>query len=238
MQFTITQFTITVAGRNHYDYAESICEMMQQAAEIRGTGIAKREPDYVRQKMAEGKAVIALNGDEVAGFCYIESWEQQKYVANSGLIVHPDYRKTGLAKSIKRKIFELTKQTYPNAKLFGITTSIAVMKINSDLGYKPVTFSELTQDDNFWKGCQSCTNYDILQRTGRKMCLCTAMVCDLKSTDRENEKHNSSWDNFMRFVKLQNIRIRRKTNHFLNPNISGFLSHRLSVFQKILGLDR
>ncbi len=215
------QFIITVANHNHFKYAESVCTMIEEAAKVRGTGIAKRQPGYVLKKMEEGKAVIAFDGGKVAGFCYIESWEQQKYVANSGLIVHPNYRKTGLAKSIKQKIFRLTKQAYPNAKLFGITTSIAVMKINSELGYKPVTFSELTQDDSFWKGCRSCSNYDILERTGRTMCLCTAMVCDMKSVSHQKEKQNTSWDSFMRLVKLQKIRIRRKTNQFLNLHKAG-----------------
>lgn len=176
-------YIIIVANESHTKFAVAICEMMAAAAKIRGTGIAKRQPDYIINKMKEGKAIIALHDDEVVGFCYIENWEGQKYVANSGLIVAPSHRKTGLAKAIKKATFQLSKKKFPNAKLFGITTSLPVMKINSELGYIPVTFSELTQDDIFWKGCQSCVNFDILTRTNRKMCLCTGMICDLSKIE-------------------------------------------------------
>lgn len=169
---------VIVADLRHVDYATEICEMIERAAKIRGTGIAKRNPLYLVQKIQEGKAVIAFDDKKVIGFCYIETWEHGKYVANSGLIVDPDYRAVGLAKSIKAEAFNLSRKRYPNAKIFGLTTSLPVMKINSDLGYRPVTFSELTADESFWKGCSSCVNYDILQRTGRKMCLCTGMLYD------------------------------------------------------------
>ncbi|MDX1545790.1 MAG: GNAT family N-acetyltransferase [Rhodothermales bacterium] len=175
---TPSDFTIHVAGPEHYGYAEAVCRLIEDAAQARGTGIAKRQPAYVRAKMEEGKAVIALWGDRLAGFCYIETWDHGRYVANSGLIVAPDFRKRGLAKRIKRRAFELSREKYPQAKLFGITTSLAVMKINTELGYEPVTFSELTTDDVFWKGCQSCPNYDVLTRTNRKLCLCTGMLFD------------------------------------------------------------
>jgi hypothetical protein len=67
---------------------------MESSAKVRGTGIAKRNPEYITQKMEEGKAVIALTKDGTwVGFCYIETWEGE-YVANSGLIVSPDFRKT------------------------------------------------------------------------------------------------------------------------------------------------
>lgn len=208
---------VKVANESHYSYAESICQMMEDAAKIRGTGIAKREPEYIRKKMTEGKAVIALDEVTVVGFCYIESWGEKKYVANSGLIVNPDYRNTGLARDIKRATFDLSKKMFPEAKLFGITTSLAVMKINSDLGYKPVTFSELTQDEAFWKGCQSCVNFDILTRTNRTMCLCTGMVCDLskvpeKKADKAPDLHENdkAWESFGRFMKLRKLRIQRK----------------------------
>lgn len=169
---------VLAAGPEHFQYANAVCTLIEEAAKARGTGIAKRDPAYIRQKMEQGKAVIALHGEEIAGFCYIETWDNKKYVANSGLIVAPSYRKMGLAKRIKRRAFELSKERYPDAKLFGITTSLAVMKINSDLGYRPVTFSELTDDDVFWNGCQSCPNYDVLTRTERKNCLCTGMLYD------------------------------------------------------------
>lgn len=162
---------------------------MEASARARGTGIAKRSPDYVKQKMLEGKAVVALTKEGIwAGFCYIESWEHGKYVANSGLIVAPDFRKSGLARLIKKKIFDLSRQKYPEAKIFGLTTGLAVMKINSELGYEPVTYSELTQDDEFWKGCQSCVNFEILMSKDRKNCMCTAMLYDPTEKKQQEEK--------------------------------------------------
>ena len=150
---------------------------MEESAKARGTGIAKRSPDYIVKKMTEGKAIIAVTAEGAwVGFCYIEAWQHEKYVANSGLIVSPHLRKSGLAKRIKEKIFELSRTKYPHAKIFGLTTALAVMKINSDLGYRPVTYSELTKDEEFWKGCRSCVNFDILTAKGRSNCLCTAML--------------------------------------------------------------
>ncbi|NBW70867.1 MAG: N-acetyltransferase [Bacteroidetes bacterium] len=189
---------------DHHKYAEAICELIETAAKQRGTGIAKREPEYIKTKMTNGNAVIALDGDELAGFCYIEIWEEKKYVANSGLIVHWDYRGHGLAKKIKAKAFELSRKKYPNSKLFGITTSLPVMKINSDLGYRPVTFSELTQDETFWKGCQSCPNYDILSRNNRSNCLCTGMLFDPnKPVQLSEKKKKQNLDTFYRWVRLK-----------------------------------
>ncbi len=176
---TIQDFDIQVATAQHVDYAQQICDEMAESAKARGTGIAQRSPEYVANKMLEGKAVIALHKDGTwAGFCYIETWSHGDFVANSGLIVNPQFRKVGLAKAIKHKIFELSRSTYPEAKLFGLTTGLAVMKINSELGYEPVTYSELTQDEDFWKGCKSCVNYDILTSKERKNCMCTAMLFD------------------------------------------------------------
>ncbi len=189
---------------DHHKYAEAICELIETAAKQRGTGIAKREPEYIKTKMTNGNAVIALDGDQLAGFCYIEIWEEKKYVANSGLIVHWDYRGQGLAKKIKAKAFELSRKKYPNSKLFGITTSLPVMKINSDLGYRPVTFSELTQDETFWKGCQSCPNYDILSRNNRSNCLCTGMLFDPnKPVQLSDTKKKQNLDTFYRWVRLK-----------------------------------
>ncbi len=178
--------TVHVAGEAHASYAEEICSLLEISAQQRGTGIARRSPEYLRRKIETGNAIIALTDDgKLAGFCYIEIWSHGKYVANSGLVVAHDFRQLGLAKQIKRRVFDLARDKYPAAKVFGITTSLAVMKINSELGYKPVTFSELTQDEDFWKGCQSCPNYDILQRCGRKMCLCTGMLAPSKLEEIE-----------------------------------------------------
>jgi len=171
---------IRVATPQDTIYAQVITSEMEASARARGTGIAKRSPEYVAQKMEEGKAVIALTTDGTwVGFCYIETWEGE-YVANSGLIVAPAFRKSGVAKAIKHRIFQLSREKYPDAKIFGLTTGLAVMKINSELGYEPVTYSELTQDEKFWAGCKSCVNYEILMSKERKNCLCTAMLFDPK----------------------------------------------------------
>lgn len=174
------QIHIIEASKEHFAHAKTVCNLIEEAAKVRGTGIAKRKVSYIKQKMKDGKAVIALSSDGlVAGFCYIESWgEGKNFVANSGLIVAPECRGLGLAKKIKEEIFRLTLKRFPQAKMFGISTSPAVLKINYSLGYRPVTFDHLTDDEAFWKGCQSCKNYDILQRTERKHCLCTAMLFD------------------------------------------------------------
>ena len=180
---------IVVTQEEHYQFANEICETIETSAKLRGTGIAKRTPDYIRKKMENQDAIIALIDGKFAGFCYIESWEHGKFVAHSGLIVHPDYRHHGLAKKIKSKVFDYSLKKYPDAKVFGITTGLAVMKINSDLGYKPVPFSELTTDPSFWKGCQTCTNYDILKSKDNKMCLCTGMLYDPKEKPKDPPRH-------------------------------------------------
>ena len=173
------KFTVLVANESHLKYAEEICNEMEASAKVRGTGISKRSPAYLEEKMRQGKAIIALDEQQrFAGFSYIESWGHSKFVANSGLIVRPEYRKSGLARRIKHAIFELSRRKFPQAKIFGITTSAAVMKINNELGYRPVTFAELTDDETYWKGCESCCNYDILLRNNKTKCLCTGMLYD------------------------------------------------------------
>lgn len=178
---------VVIANQSHNKYAEIICQTIDEAAQVRGTGIAKRKPEYILTKLENGNAVIALDGDTFAGFCYIEAWSHGKFVANSGLIVHPDYRGIGLAKKIKKVVFEHSRAKFPDAKVFSITTGLAVMKLNSELGYKPVTFSELTEDQSFWNGCQTCKNHDVLMRTQQKMCLCTGMLYDPKSKDKDKK---------------------------------------------------
>jgi hypothetical protein len=173
------KFIITEAGEEHLKYIPEIEKAIQDAAKVKGTGLAKRSAAYLEEKIREGKAIIATNDrGDFAGFCYIESWGHEKFVANSGLIVLERFRGHGLAMKIKARAFNLSRKVFPGAKMFGLTTSLAVMKINSALGYKPVTFSELTDDDEFWKGCHSCSYYDILFRTNRTHCLCTAMLYD------------------------------------------------------------
>ena len=185
------KFFVRNAGATDLRHVEIIVDAILKASREKGTGIAVRSHEYISSKILEGKAVIAVTGSgRWAGFCYIESWGHNKYVANSGLIIDNDFRGFGLAKAIKEKAMHLSFQLFPGAKLFGLTTSLAVMKINSDLGYKPVTFSELTDDEDFWKGCESCAYYDILVRTKRSHCLCTGMIKgpEKKEDDLKKEK--------------------------------------------------
>ena len=172
------EIEIVVANAEHKKYVNEILDTITAAAKVRGTGIAKRSPEYVIQKMCEHKAVLALYHGEFAGFSYIECWSNKKFVANSGLIVAPKFRGIGLAKRIKRRIFDLSREMFPEAKIFSLTTGEAVMKMNSELGYRPVTFPSLTDDEAFWRGCENCVNYDILQRYGGSKCLCTGMLYD------------------------------------------------------------
>ena len=174
---------VLYATNEHTKYAELVCQLIYESALKRGTGIAKRSPEYIEQKMNDGKAVVALDGDKLVGFSYIESWGHDDFVATSGLIVDPEYRGHGLAGRIKEKTFELARRRFPKAKIFSITTSLPVMKLNTRMGYKPVTFSELTDDEEFWKGCEGCCNYDVLQRNNRVRCSCTGMLFDPEDPD-------------------------------------------------------
>ena len=187
---------IQIASFRHLGYAQEISDLIKESAKKRGTGIAKRSPSYITQKINEHKAIIAVtNLGELAGFCYIESWGNTKYVANSGLVIHHKFRNQGVAKKIKKLAFQHSTKMFPEAKLFGLTTSLPVMKINSELGYEPVTFSELTNDDEFWKGCQSCINYEILQKKNRSNCLCTGMLYDpvVNKMKKKNIWNKSKW---------------------------------------------
>ena len=172
---------IILASAIHINYSNLISKLIDESAKTRGTGIARRSPSYIKEKILSGNSVIAVNNKDFAGFCYIEVWGHGKYVAHSGLIVSPNYRKRGIGKKIKEKVLELSLKKYPDSKIFGITTGMPVMKINYELGYKPVHFSELTDDPEFWKGCKTCQNYDVLNRTKFSMCLCTGMLYDKKS---------------------------------------------------------
>jgi hypothetical protein len=216
-------FHILPATEKHLHYAETITEEMAQSAKARGTGIAKRSPEYIKTKMQEGKAVIALTKEgKWAGFCYIEAWGHGRFVANSGLIVAPEFRKYGLARQIKSEIFKLSCQKYPDAKIFGLTTGAAVMKINSELGYIPVSYADLTDDEEFWKGCNSCVNIDILKAKSRQNCLCTAMLYDpskktkteevaLRKDFKKNLKLFERWTRLKKSIML-NIKKTRKKN--------------------------
>jgi hypothetical protein len=226
-----SKFIIQTANENHFHFAETICAEMEESAKKRGTGIAKRSPVYIMEKMLEGKAIIATtNTGEWVGFCYIETWEHGKFVANSGLIVHPDFRNSGMAKAIKQNAFELSRKKYPDAKIIGITTSLPVMKINSDLGYEPVTFSELPADDAFWKGCASCVNYDVLTRTGRKHCLCTGMMYNPDEKKKTEVEKNSwdflkEWSLYERWMRIKQRILLRREERAKKKNAGAVLVH-------------
>ena len=175
---TDRQIDVMIADATHEKYVDTILQTIREAAKVRGTGIAERTHEYVSAKIREGKAIIALDGETFAGFTYIESWGNRQYVATSGLIVHPNYRGIGLAKRIKAASFRLARMRWPHAKIFSLTSGAAVMKMNTELGYVPVTFGELTNDEAFWKGCEGCVNHGILLEKGRKFCICTAMLYD------------------------------------------------------------
>ena len=186
------EIEIVVATADHVKYVDEVLDTINRAAKVRGTGIAKRSPDYVKQKMIEGKAVLALYHDRFAGFSYIECWSNKKFVANSGLIVNPDFRNLGLAKRIKRRIFDLSREMFPEAKIFSLTTGEAVMKINSELGFRPATFPMLTDDEAFWRGCESCVNLTFCN-VMVDACAC-AQVCFmiLPNTKRTRNENVSS----------------------------------------------
>ena len=223
---------IRVATVADSHYANTITDEMAASAAARGTGIAKRTPEYVTQKIEEGKAVIAVTTQgEWVGFCYIETWSHGEYVANSGLIVAPAYRKSGVAKAIKQKIFQLSREKYPEAKLFGLTTGLAVMKINSELGYEPVTYAELTQDEAFWAGCKSCVNYEILMSKDRKNCMCTAMLYDPadhyapEETQRFFEENKGGLERLLRFKQWKLLKPFLKKEKVSGSKGIGFLHH-------------
>ncbi len=183
-----------VGDESHEKYVGTILDTIEIAARKRGSGIARRTHEYVAQKMREGKVIIALAGDEFAGFSYIESWGNKQYVATSGLIVADKFRNHGLAKRIKHAAFQLARLRWPKAKLFSLTSGSAVMKMNTELGYVPVTFSDLTDDEAFWRGCNGCVNHDVLTRTQRQYCICTAMLFDPEDPRcLMLEKLNKTW---------------------------------------------
>ena len=236
---TIHQFFTTVDNQNiiirvatpeDKVYATTITDEMESSAMARGTGIAKRSPEYIEQKIDEGKAVIAVTPDGTwVGFCYIETWEGE-YVANSGLIVSPEFRKSGVAKAIKHRVFQLSREKYPEAKIFGLTTGLAVMKINSDLGYEPVTYSELTQDEKFWAGCKSCVNYDILMSKERKNCLCTAMLFDPKDHYEPTETKEHFEQKSKVYERLLKIKQSKFLKRFKKLDRTGNRKFKMTLF--------
>jgi len=230
------QIKIRVANSGDIHYAIIITEEMEASAKARGTGIAKRSPEYVAKKMEEGKAVIAHTEDGTwVGFCYIEAWGHDQYVANSGLIVSPPFRKSGVAKQIKKRIFDLSREKYPTAKIFGLTTGLAVMKINSELGYEPVTYSELTDDEQFWAGCKACVNYETLISKDRKNCFCTAMLYDPadhyepEETAADFKVHSNLYERFMKVKRSRLLKLLKKKAPVTGPQSKSLLHFFLNL---------
>ncbi len=227
---------IRVADISDIKYATTITGEMENSAKERGTGIAKRSPDYIEKKINEGKAVIAVTTDGTwVGFCYIEAWGHEQFVANSGLIVAPAFRKSGVAKQIKRRVFDLSKEKYPHAKIFGLTTGLAVMKINSELGYEPVTYSELTDDKEFWAGCKSCVNFDILMSKDRKNCMCTAMLydpADHREPEETKEDFKKNSKIYERLMEIRQSRLLRFLNRKEKDGDSNLVKMVLKYFFK------
>ena len=231
------QIIIRVADHLDTHYAVRITDEMESSAKARGTGIAKRSPEYVATKMLEGKAVIAVtNAGQWVGFCYIEEWSHGKFVANSGLIVAPEFRKSGVARQIKQRIFNLSREKYPDSKIFGLTTGLAVMRINSELGYEPVTYSELTDDEEFWSGCKSCVNFEILTSKERKNCMCTAMLFDPKDHYEPKETVRYFEENKKGFERLQRIKQWKLLRPFLKKEKDKSSSSLKSIFSFLFPL--
>lgn len=208
----MNSFIVQVANSDHAHFTSEICELIEESAKQRGTGIAKRSSDYIKQKIAENKAIIALlDGKTLVGFCYIEAWSDKQYVANSGLVVKPEFRSTGIATKIKKKAFDHSKKLFPKAKLFGLTTSLPVMKINSELGYQPVTYDKLTTDDAFWNGCKSCVNYEILKSKNKSNCMCTAMLFDPEKKSKNGWNVVKKSKLYERFMTIKKNRLTKKT---------------------------
>lgn len=181
------KINVRVAQADDAKYACLICLQIEASAKSRGTGIAKRDPEYIKKKMIEGISVLAFCDGSLAGFSYIEVFQDMHFVANSGLIVFPEFRKHGLSKLIKFEIFKLSREKFPQAKIVSITTSPAVIKMNTELGFIPVPFKQLTRSDDFWKGCRSCVHYDVLTRNQNKMCMCTGLLYDAQSEKPSTE---------------------------------------------------
>ena len=74
-QMNNDQIKVMFAEEEHCKYAGQIVDLIYESALQRGTGIARRSPEYIAQKIKGGKAVVALCDDRLIGFSNIESWE-------------------------------------------------------------------------------------------------------------------------------------------------------------------
>lgn len=173
-------YIVRIATSDDHKYTTEITDELAYSATKRGISIARRTPEYAINKMDKGLAVIALNpenGDWI-GFCCIEVWEHQKYVASSGLIISPKYRGMGIATMLKARLFELCQTKFPKAKIFSLTTNQAVIHANIDLGFKIVAFSEVLNDSLFMDGCKSWVDFSGLMNNNPTHAYYVAMVFD------------------------------------------------------------
>ena len=162
---------------NDKQYANEISRETYISAKERGTGISERSPEFINSKIENGKAIIAVTKQgEWAGFCYLEIWANGDFISHSGMIVAHQFRHEGVATRLKQLVFDVSRERFPNAKLFSITTGLAIMRMNTALGFEPVTFDEIKVNAGFWEGCKTCVNYGILHGKNFHHCLCTAMV--------------------------------------------------------------
>ena len=90
--YSLMIFTLRYCTSSHYPYAGAICELIEIAAKQRGTGIAKREPEYIKTKMDNGNAVIALDGSQLD---VLFSVERVNELVMSGLSFRDAYIQVG-----------------------------------------------------------------------------------------------------------------------------------------------
>lgn len=196
---------VRIATINDIKYVDEIIQETASSAIARGSGISKRTPESLAQKMRDEKAVIAVTSSgEWVGFAYFETWENERFISNSGLIVAPKFRKSGVARAIKDRIFRISRRRYPEAKVFSITSGMAIMRMNTQLGFEPVTFAEITHDPNFWEGCKSCVNYDVLEGKKKCNCLCTAMLFDPEKI-KQVQEHEFATEPYQRYFSKTNL---------------------------------
>lgn len=171
---------VRIATSEDYKYIGVIIEEMTLSAAKRGVHIIPRTPEYIMEKMNAGLAVIAINpeNDEWVGFCCIEVWAHGKYVANSGLIVSPQYRGIGISRDIKITLFKQCRSKFPAARLFSLSTSPAVQHVNEELGYKVIPHADMLKDKFFLQGCTSWVNYVGLMNDKELSTRYVAMVFD------------------------------------------------------------
>ncbi len=158
--------TVRIATKKDYCYAEIISKELNTSAANRGVQIKNRTPKYILDKMETGLAIVAINSEteEWIGFSTLEVWEHEQFVANTGLIIAPKYRGHGFSMLIKSKLFELSRQKYPKAKIFSLTGNPNIIQINQTLGFTTVPFSTILNDNLFLTGCNSWVNYSEIMR--------------------------------------------------------------------------